>query len=454
MKKLNIQIILIAVLAIFAIFPTATMAQGWSYVGASGITDLNPTGSQSKMFYDANGNLHVGYIRGTSASTITILKYDSVANSWSTIAKHTLNRVAIETDYTIATNGDIYFAYQATYVSQRMYRVKKFSGGSWSHMGDSIVSFSATKVDLEIANSVPYLMANRNVYKWNTTGSAWQSIHSASSGSQFVNGVLALDNSQNLNILNCYNILTTTKYYLKLEKYDGTNWTNVGDTLHVANALYIHLMFNSSNQPVAAFSTSAGLTPNHRFIKWNGTAWINVGSLASTPNVLVFSATLTVQGNPLFSSTNYGGKVYAYNGTSYTALDSAKVAGSILQIYDIEVGPKNGTIYILISELNNGMTGAVLSVMKYSSSSSGSLNKLNYSNIKIYPNPSNGYVTIDNINKGSIVKISDMAGKPIYKSVVNDSQISLNTTEFIKGIYIIEVKSNNSIVNKKLIVNN
>lgn len=370
MKKIELQITLAVVLSIFTFFQKDVKAQSWSYVGTPGISSLNPTASQSKIFYDANGALHVGYINGTSASTVTILKFDSIGNIWTTVSQHTLNRVAVETDYAIDGNGDIYFAYQALYVSQRMYRVKKFSGGNWTFMGDSIVSFNTTKVDLEIANSEIYLMANRNVHKWNSTNSSWQNIHSVPSGSQFVNGVLALDNAQNLHILNCNNILSTTTYYLKLEKYDGTSWTDVGDTLHVPNALYMHLMFNNSNQPVAAFSTSAGLTPNHNIIQWNGTSWQNVGNLASTPNVLEFDATLNAQGNPVFSSANYGGRVFEFDGTAYLPLDSATVNGPILQIHDVSVHPVTGTKYILINELNSAMTGSVHSVMEYTGTTS------------------------------------------------------------------------------------
>jgi hypothetical protein len=365
MKKIELQITLAVVLSIFIIFQKDIKAQGWSYVGNSGISTLNPTASQSKIFYDANGVIHVGYINGTNASTVTILKFDSTGNIWTTVSQHTLNRVAVETDYAIASNGDIYFAYQASFVSQRIYRVKKFSNGNWTFMGDSIVSFNTTKVDLEIANSEIYLMANRNVHKWDNTGSSWQNIHSVPSGSQFVNGVLALDNNQNIHILNCNNLTLTTTYYLKLEKYDGTSWTDVGDTLHVPNALHMHLMFNNSNEPVTAFSTSAGLTPNHNIIQWNGTSWQNVGNLSSTPNVLVFSATLNAQGNPMFTSADYGGIVYEFDGTSYIALDSATVSFPLLQINDLSVNPINGKKHILITELNANASGSVHSVMEY-----------------------------------------------------------------------------------------
>ena len=412
-----------------------TKAQAWSYVGTPEISVASPTSSQAKIFYDANGVLHVGYIKGPN---IYILKFDN--NTWSTVSHHVLNRTPNEVDYAIDSNGDIYFAYQATYSFQKMYRVKKFSGGNWSYLGDSIVSYNTTTVDLAIANSEIYFMGNRNVHHWDNINTVWQNIHSVPSGSQFAGGILGVDASQNLHIIHCSNITFTTTYYLMLEKYDGVNWTGVGDTVGVPNALYLHLMFNNSNDPIVAYLTSAGLTPNHNIIHYNGTSWQDIGNIASTPNASIFSVTLNTLGQPLFTSSDYGGKVYEFDGSSYEKLDSATVSGGLLQIMDLSVHPTTGKRYILINELNASSTAAVLSVMEYDENAVGINDIINTTEIKltVYPNPASEKITLPNQLNGSIVIIKDLSGKTIINNILSGD---VNIQGLTPGIYFVQVSS-------------
>ncbi len=74
----------------------------------------------------------------------------------------------------------------------------------------------------------------------------------------------------------------------------------------------------------------------------------------------------------------------------------------------------------------------------------------------IYPNPSNGFITIDNrgIEGVNLIEIIDIQGKTIKKiSNENLQEIKLNTSEFRSGMYFIRIKSEKGIVqNNKLIL--
>ncbi|MFV0143652.1 T9SS type A sorting domain-containing protein [Empedobacter falsenii] len=69
-------------------------------------------------------------------------------------------------------------------------------------------------------------------------------------------------------------------------------------------------------------------------------------------------------------------------------------------------------------------------------------NNIVTNSLKIYPNPVNSILTIDNPNNGnSEAKVFDMTGK-LIKNVsfnTNDKNISLNVSDLIKGNYIIKI---------------
>jgi myo-inositol-hexaphosphate 3-phosphohydrolase len=76
--------------------------------------------------------------------------------------------------------------------------------------------------------------------------------------------------------------------------------------------------------------------------------------------------------------------------------------------------------------------------------------------ISLFPNPTNNFVTITNNSAEKISKIAiyDVAGKQIY-SVTNDSlnAINIDISHFAKGLYLVELSSdNNSKITKKLII--
>ncbi|TXE12786.1 T9SS type A sorting domain-containing protein [Seonamhaeicola algicola] len=76
--------------------------------------------------------------------------------------------------------------------------------------------------------------------------------------------------------------------------------------------------------------------------------------------------------------------------------------------------------------------------------------------VGVYPNPAEDFVNIllEDITVGlANVRILDMQGKVIYKNKINDSVFTINTSNFSKGLYIVEVKMNEeNLVMKKLVI--
>jgi len=80
------------------------------------------------------------------------------------------------------------------------------------------------------------------------------------------------------------------------------------------------------------------------------------------------------------------------------------------------------------------------------------------SDVIIYPNPSEGIITIkseDIINKSIEISVFDIAGRNVYYAVENNtkSYLNINLNDLIDGIYFLHLKYNNIEVNKKLIIN-
>ena len=76
----------------------------------------------------------------------------------------------------------------------------------------------------------------------------------------------------------------------------------------------------------------------------------------------------------------------------------------------------------------------------------------------IYPNPFNAELMIDlsmYSNDSSLtsvaIEVIDAAGKSIYEGTLSSELVSLSTAEWAKGMYIVKIKNNNTVINKKAI---
>jgi len=70
----------------------------------------------------------------------------------------------------------------------------------------------------------------------------------------------------------------------------------------------------------------------------------------------------------------------------------------------------------------------------------------------IFPNPAKGHVTIEANGIIDEILIYNNMGQLVYSGVVNDDQIMVNTSTFITGMYIVQVKSGENVEVRKLII--
>jgi sugar lactone lactonase YvrE len=75
----------------------------------------------------------------------------------------------------------------------------------------------------------------------------------------------------------------------------------------------------------------------------------------------------------------------------------------------------------------------------------------NSSLINIYPNPSNGNISVTNQNNISEIKVTDMIGQIVYEAKPNAENTTLQLTD--NGVYFVTITTDKGISTKKIIVN-
>ena len=120
----------------------------------------------------------------------------------------------------------------------------------------------------------------------------------------------------------------------------------------------------------------------------------------------------------------------------------------------------NDKIWRVIFTLFEGSSTGNIEFNKLDLSSSSSIDnfKSDLSSFELYPNPASENVTIiyDSNSDFVDVMIFDITGKEVYSESIKGSSLQaklLPTSNLNKGIYIVAINSNGSIIQKKLIVN-
>ncbi len=228
----------------------------------------------------------------------------------------------------------------------------------------------------------------------------------------------------------------------------GSTWTASQDmtaattstgSLIVASIRDLHM--NAAGDTIFAAGTDAGI--NHPIAYYK--------PINSTNKWTPF----TTSGFP-FITGKQGYAITLGIDTVYVAVDN--------EVYNYELGAaswKLGYVYpngtqinvLYYDELLVG-TGTGLYGHKGSGGNS-SVNTIKAKDIVLFPNPSNGKIELQfNTNvKLQTVEVYDFAGKKLYSQNLNNSTKQIDLTHLNKGIYLLKVKTENSIYTERIIIN-
>ena len=85
--------------------------------------------------------------------------------------------------------------------------------------------------------------------------------------------------------------------------------------------------------------------------------------------------------------------------------------------------------------------------------SSTGINEVIDASTEMYPNPANNSLNIVSYAAGiNSVRIYNLNGQEVLNTSVNANQIKINTSSLTNGLYIVDIKSNNTSVKRKLII--
>lgn len=185
-------------------------------------------------------------------------------------------------------------------------------------------------------------------------------------------------------------------------------------------------------------------------------------NILSTPNNLInaFVAAYNPSGDHEWSMSVGGlGNVtfVEFNGYLPIALDNNNdliFTGSFRQQLDLDPSPA-GTALVNSNSTNPNIAGVFIA--KYDNPINVctlSNNDFEEKKFTVYPNPSNGLVSISvkGIEESAVVNVYDISGKRLLSEKINNELTTLDLGNFVKGIYIIELNNGNKNSHQKLIL--
>lgn len=106
----------------------------------------------------------------------------------------------------------------------------------------------------------------------------------------------------------------------------------------------------------------------------------------------------------------------------------------------------NGNYAVIVTQNNCSDTSTCVNISTVGINENNTLN-----GISIYPNPSNGIYNLSGLKVNSKITVYDAIGQIIYFSTITESKETINISNVPNGIYMIQIKAENSTITKKVI---
>jgi hypothetical protein len=253
------------------------------------------------------------------------------------------------------------------------------------------------------------------VLSWNTANRAASYTLQVSSVSNFSSTVVnqsgITSTSRSLSGLS-----TTTKYYWRVQAANGSGTSSWSDT-------------------------------------WNFTtvqAAPDTPTLSSPANNSTSQAvSLTLRWNAAGRADNYALQVSTSSGFSSTFLNKSGIASTS----QIVSGLKNKTKYYWrVNATSAGGTSNWSNTWNFTTKSNVGIDETGENpDYFIYPNPTDGIITIESTVPNCLLTIFSVDGKPIVKNAMYEGVNSFDLTDLTSGIYILKLENSSNVIIRKLI---
>lgn len=120
--------------------------------------------------------------------------------------------------------------------------------------------------------------------------------------------------------------------------------------------------------------------------------------------------------------------------------DGGLIIGGYSASSDGDLTGNNGKVDYWIVKLGNTATLGTSEINKSNS-------------VSFYPNPAKDFVTINHLPTETTIHITDMSGRKLFSQKYDQEKITINTSSFVNGIYMIQVQhEGKTILSDKLII--
>ena len=327
-------------------------------------------------------------------------------------------------------------------------------GGMNVYMGPKItlacpVNLTANKTSMCLNDSITLTAAGATTYSWSTSATTSSVvIHPTASGVYTVTGTLG----------SCTNTQTVS---ITVTPAANPNVTMSSLTTTVCAGSQIALTGNGATTyswtPSTSLSAATGTTvyahptvnTTYSVIGTSGvckstTTFTLIANPTPGPTVTVNTATICPTSGGSATLTANGATTYSWSpATNLSSTTGASVVAT----------PTAATTVYMVT----GTTGSCLSTKPTTvtvSPCTGINQVSNTTKIVIYPNPSTGLVTVTMpiLNEGTVMYVTDMIGKEVYKTSVTNINTNLDLTGLQKGMYMLTISNGKSTQVQKIII--
>ncbi len=417
-------------------------AQSWQNLGTNGIVSLEPIPLLSKLSIAITSDNvpYVSQIETANFSQPSVKRLNG--NGW------VYNGVSINNDQNtystsmaLDSNNVPYIAFsyfdQATSTNKSV--VKKFDGTGWIQVGTTdFATGTIGDIILKIdSNNVPYVAYNgfgnpENIVIKKLVSNNWVTQTSVTSGQVFnfdftISGTVPYIT---------YDRLFGQNVQVFASKLNGAIWQNLGSFGIVSNnGSKPTIAIDANNNPTIAFLT--GNNPDLIVKKYNSNtnSWDNLGTTVATENIdnpkLAIGSNNTailaykdIQNNGIIN-------VKKWTGTTWDLITTPTSFEPIQEDFALAIG-SNNIPYITYA------TDTAVRAKFYGTTLATTQNEI-FQDLKLYPNPTTGFLNIDTKEYISKIVITNLLGKTVFES--NDNFSKIDISNLGTGIYLVKIQA-------------
>jgi hypothetical protein len=430
----------------------SVQSQSWTELGGTvpGVA-LNANGEIRRVTSDASGNIYAMGNFQNARGYHYVAKWDGA--KWTELGG-TVPGVALNANdwvLQIASDpaGNIYAAGDFTDANGNAY-VAKWDGSSWTKLGGTVpgIALNANGGIYSITSDVSgYIYAsgaftdsNGKYYVAKWDGTSWMELGGTVAGVALnINDVIIALTSDAAGNIYAGGYFTKSKAKSYVAKWDGTSWTELGGTvagiaLNINNGT-LSLTFDASWNLYAGgyFTDSNG---NYYVAKWDGSRWTELGGtvpgVALNANNAIYSVTADASGyiyaSGTFTDSNGNYYVAKWDGTSWTELGGTVPGVALNANAPIISTTSDASGYIYASGLftDSNERNYVAKIKSNTDITAIAPEKVMLGNITLYPNPTNGNISVNAPEAGTVHIYNPLGGLVTTQSIgLGNSVIAL-----------------------------